>query len=102
MMATFIAGLILGSIFTVFIMALCIVSGRASDMEEAMFRKEEKPKVAYLCDQKKETCRGGIPSCKVSRGGEPCQYTSEVEHAKNFDYYGEMYWELTEEEKQCM
>ena len=97
MIGTFAAGLITGSLTTVFAMALCTVSGRASDREEAIARRD-KPDILFLCNQKKQTCGGITPSCKRPEDGERCKYTSDILYAKNFEWYEGIYWEIEDGE----
>lgn len=59
------------------------------------------PQVAYICDQKKETCRGGTPSCRIKNDEyDACEYTTDITHAAHFVHYGSGTWfEMKEEER---
>ena len=103
-MITFVMGVILGSMVMLLVMALCIASGKASDIEEAMFEERKRPQVIFICDQQKETCRGGTPSCRrKDYEDDTCEYTSDVTHAAHFmqDEAG-VWFETKEEERVCM
>lgn len=52
--------------------------------------KEADARIVYLCDGEK--CENGYVECK---------YTTDITHAKNFEYGGGSYWEKSESVRNC-